>query len=216
MRNTVAILCAVLLLAACATGPRPVPDDRRAAWEELRTRLSAVDQWRAEGRLAVRTAEDGGQAGFTWIELPDGRFRLRLAGPWGQGATRLLGGDGSARLVAGDGRRYVGADARSLLAGLYGWNIPVDGLRRWLIGLPGEGAEFTLDRFGRIETLRWQGWRLEYGRYRPVGDLELPAVLRARHAASGTEVRVAVDEWRLGADDGDAPAPGSPVPLMGS
>jgi len=202
------------LLAACAIGPRSVPEDRAAAWTDLRGRLEALDGWRAEGRLSVHTRDDGGQANFTWIERPDGSFRLRLAGPWGQSAARLSGRAGSAELVAADGMRYVGADARDLLAGLYGWDIPVSGLRHWLVGLPGESSEYTLDRFGRLATLRWKGWRIEYKRYRPMGKLDLPAVLIAARPETGTEVRVAVDAWSP-RGGGPAPVPESPVPLIG-
>lgn len=206
---------AVLVLAGCAAGPRTVPDDRAAAWRALESRLEALTRWRAEGRLSVRMNGDGGQARFSWTDESAAGFRLRLAGPWGQGATRLTGGDGAARLVTGDGRGYTGGDARGLLATVYGWDIPVEGLRRWLLGLPAGGTDYTLDRFGRLATLQWRDWHIEYGRYHQVDGLDLPAVLRARHAAADTEVRVVVDAWRTGAETGGTPTPGSPVPLMG-
>lgn len=215
LRASLPVLCLAVLLAGCAAGPRPLPDDRQAAWQELRARLEALEGWHAEGRLSVRMDGDGGQAGFTWVETRDAGFQLRLSGPWGQGAARLRGGDGAAELRSGDGYRYAGDDARSLLARVYGWDIPVAGLRSWLIGLPADGADYTLDRFGRLATLDRGGWHIEYRRYRRVGDLDLPAVLRARNAAADTEVRVVVDDWRPGSADGDAPGPTSPVPLMG-
>lgn len=209
------IVLAVLLGAGCAA-QRPVPADREAAGQALRAELRAFHAWRAEGRLVVRTRDDGGQAGFTWIERPDGGFRLRLAGPWGQGAARLQGGRGRAELVTGDGYRYTGPDARALLAGVYGWEIPVNGLRRWLLGLPDADADFTLDRFGRLATLDWHEWHVEYRRYRRVDGLDLPAVLMATARGGQTEVRVAIDSWRLGTgQDQEAPVPDSPVPLMG-
>ena len=207
------MLVAALGVAGCATGPRPVPEDTEGAWRDHREQLRSLERWRAEGRLSVRTGTEGGQASFVWIEEGAGGFRLRLSGPWGQGGARLQGGGSRATLVAADGQRFVGRDARGLLSALYGWEIPVGPLRRWLIGLPTDGAAYTLDRFGRLETLDWRGWRLDYGRYRRAGEFELPAVLKARHAATDTEVRVAVDAWRT--DTEGTPAPESPVPLIG-
>ncbi|MDX1609884.1 MAG: lipoprotein insertase outer membrane protein LolB [Halofilum sp. (in: g-proteobacteria)] len=209
----VLVLSAALLLGACTTGPRPLPDDRERAWDEARAQLRALDGWRAEGRLAVRTPDDGAQAHFTWQESADGRFALRLAGPWGQGAARLVGGAGQARLDTGEGREYSGPDARELLFAVYGWDIPVAALRRWLIGLPGDDAEYTLDRFGRVATLDWRDWSLEYRRYRQQDGLDLPALLIARRAADGVALRMAVDSWQLGGQP--AAVPDSPVPLMG-
>lgn len=210
-----AALALALALSGCATGPRPAPDDRVAAWETLRARLQALDAWRAEGRLVVRSGDQGGQLSFTWIERADGTFVMRMAGPWGQGVARLTGGDGRAELRAADGARYVAADARALLAGVYGWEVPVGGLRRWLLGLPEARADHALDRFGRVATLTWRGWRVDYRRYRQVGALDLPAVLTAVRAGDGTEIRVAVDRWHLGAAGGDARPADSPVPLIG-
>lgn len=211
----VAVLVA-LLLAGCVTAPRPVPADREAAWSELRARLQALSGWHAEGRLTVRTEADVGNAHFTWVEEPGSGYRLRLGGPLGQGGGRLSGGDGRATLVTADGQRYIGGDAAGLLRDLYGWEIPVAGLRQWLLGLPGEQAEYRLDRFGRLESLDWRGWHIEYRRYRNVDDLDLPATLVARDREDGTEIRIAIDHWDVGAGDGDAgPEPSSPVPLMG-
>ena len=213
-RLPVLLLPFVLAVGACTTtAPRPLPDDRADAWAETRARLATLDAWHAEGRLAVRTAADGGQAHFTWRELDGDRFALRLAGPWGQGAARLHGSAGYAELEAADGRRFGGPDARDLLLAVYGWDIPVDALRRWLIGLPTAGADYRLDRFGRVATLQWRDWALEYRRYRQRDGLDLPALLVARRDADGVELRVAVDSWRLGGED--APVPESPVPLIG-
>lgn len=203
------------LLAACATGPRSVPGDREAAWSDQRERLEALSGWRAEGRLAVRTDDDAGNANFVWVEAGDERFRLRLEGPLGQGGARLVVDGGRAVLTAGDGQRYAGPDAGRLLDDLYGWNIPVAGLRQWMVGLPGADADYELDRFGRITALDWRGWHIEYRRYRQVGDLDLPATLIATRADSGTEIRVAIDQWEPEAGDESPSEDGSPVPLMG-
>lgn len=205
-----------MLLAACATGPRSLPEDREAAWSEQRQRLESLVGWRAEGRLAVRTPDDAGNANFVWIETGTGRFRLRLEGPLGQGGGRLVVGGDQAVLTSGNGQRFAGPDAGRLLEDLYGWNIPVAGLRQWLVGLPGPEANYELDRFGRITTLDWRGWHIEYRRYRQVGDLDLPATLVATRNDSGTEIRVAIDRWEPeGADDGSPSDDGSTVPLMG-
>ncbi len=215
--SRLAVVCALLLaLGGCAIEPRPVPDERDEAWDSLRAELDRLEHWRAEGRLVVRDGRDGTPANFTWIERADGSFELQLAGPWGQGAARLSGGTGRAELVTADDLRYTARDAQRLLTRVYGWDIPVAGLRQWLIVLPGPDAEYTLDRFGRLESLEWDGWQIAYGRYRLADEgLDMPAVLTASHESGDSEVRVAVQSWRLG-EQAPAPSrPRSPVPLMG-
>lgn len=213
-RQLLLLLPLILLIGGCTTtAPRPLPDDRERAWKDMRAELEALERWRAEGRLVVRTGSEGGQARFAWREYGEGRFSLRLSGPWGQGAARLEGGQGRAELLAADGRRFAGPDARELLLTVYGWDIPVNALRQWLVGLPTEGATRELDRFGRVASLQWRGWALEYRRYRQHRELDLPALLVARRNGDEVELRLAVDHWRIG--DERSPVPGSTVPLIG-
>lgn len=209
------LLVGSALLGACATGPRSVPEDREAAWSEQRQRLEALSGWRAEGRLAVRTRDDAGNANFVWVETADERFRLRLEGPLGQGGARLVVDGEQAVLTTGDGRRYTGRDAGRLLEALYDWDIPVSGLRQWLVGLPGTDADYELDQFGRIAGLDWRGWHIEYRRYRQAGDLDLPATLVVTRTDSRTEIRVAIDQWEPEAGDGSPSEDDSTIPLMG-
>lgn len=214
--NRPAVICTLLLaglLAGCATGPRPIPDERERAWQRIRSELVALEQWRADGRLVVRAPDGGGQAHFTWRETPDRGYSLQLGGPWGQRAARLTGTASRVELLAADGRRFVGPDARELLLAVYGWDIPVEALREWLIGLPTNGSEYRLDRYGRVASLQWQDWSLEYRRYRQRDGIDLPAVLAATRGRDGVELRVAVDQWQLGSES--TPAPDSPVPLIG-
>lgn len=216
-RFGIAVLLVVsAFLAACATGPRSVPGDREAAWAEQRERLEALSGWRAEGRLAVRTRDDAGNANFVWDEARGERFRLRLEGPLGQGGGRLVVDGDQAVLTTGDGQQYAGRDAGRLLDDLYGWDIPVTGLRQWLLGLPGADADYELDRFGRITSLDWRGWHIQYRRYRQVGGLDLPANLVATRADSDTEIRVAIDQWQPEDEEESPSDDGSGVPLMGS
>lgn len=212
-RAKLLLLPLILLVGACATAPRPLPDDREQAWRQTRAELEALDAWRAEGRLVARTGNEGGQARFSWRERDDDGFSLRLSGPWGQGAARLSGTEGRVELETADGRSFVGTDARELLLAVYGWDIPVDPLRRWLIGLPTPGASHELDRFGRIVSLHWRDWSLEYRRYRQRAALDLPALLVVRRNGGNVELRVAIDHWRFG--DERAPVPDSTVPLVG-
>lgn len=212
-----------LWLSACAgLGPRDKPDDPEAAWADLRAELEALAAWRADGRMSVRMDNDGGTAGFVWHERGGDRFALRLAGPWGQGVARLNAEDGRVRLDEGGDRVLRGRDAATLLQRAYGWDVPVAQLRRWLIGLPTadlDADDYTLDDFGRLATLEWQDWEIEYRSFRQAEGIDLPADLVATRPGEDVRIRVRIDEWRLrepeDAEDGEAGDNGSGVPLIG-
>jgi outer membrane lipoprotein LolB len=216
-RKPVLALVLSLLAVGCAQQPRETVDDPRRVWQQRQQQLEALERWQAEGRLSVELADDGGQAHFTWRQMGE-NFQLRLSGPWGQGGSVIEGGPEGARLDAGDGQRYRGSDAQQLLAAVYGWQIPVDGLRYWLIGLPRAEGDPEIDRFGRLAAVTWQQWRIEYQGYQRVAGLELPERLRARRGDRG-EIRLAIHDWILperGRDvDEEAPEAESDIPLVG-
>lgn len=211
IRLAIGVIAVVALLSGCAP-PRQPPSDRASVWQERRSSLQTLDEWQANGRLSVQFERDGGQANFDWTQSGS-TYRLRLTGPWGQGGAVLEAGQGAAELDAGEGRRYRGGDARALLASVYGWDIPIGGLRYWLLGLPGDANDYALDRYGRLQRVTWKDWEIVYEAYRRIEGVELPTAIRV-HRDADTEVNVAIDEWRLN-DGNDGDGIDSPVPLMG-
>jgi len=76
-----------------------------------------------------------------------------------------------------------------------GFDLPIDHLRFWLLGVPDPSAAFDLERNeqDRASQLTQDDWNIDYDRYMPVnGDL-LPSHLVLRRA--GVRVRIAVDRW---------------------
>ncbi len=77
-----------------------------------------------------------------------------------------------------------------------GFELPLDQLRFWLLGVPDPGAVFDLTRNtqDRASQLIQGGWTIDYDHYLPVeGDL-LPAHLAL--SRTGVRVRIAVDHWQ--------------------
>ena len=76
-----------------------------------------------------------------------------------------------------------------------GFDLPIDHLRFWLLGVPDPSAAFDLERNeqDRASQLTQDDWNIDYDRYMPVnGDL-LPSHLVLSRA--GVRVRIAVDRW---------------------
>ncbi len=187
-------LPACLLLAACATRPPVAPD--AAAWRAHREALSALHDWQARGRIAVRAGDEGWSAGFDWRQTGTD-YRIRLRGPFGQGALELEGNSRGVWLRRA-GRPPVFTRAPEfLLERETGWRLPVAGLDHWLRGLPDGSAdvETRLDDRGRLARLRQRGWEIRYSRYRDVRGLALPDRLELRR--DGLRIKVLVDDWEL-------------------
>jgi outer membrane lipoprotein LolB len=76
-----------------------------------------------------------------------------------------------------------------------GFELPIDNLRFWLLGVPDPVGTFELTRNAEDRALKLTqaGWTIDYDRYMAVdGDL-LPAHLSL--SGAGVRVRIAVDHW---------------------
>lgn len=183
----------LLLLAGCAATPElPPVADPSQAWADHQHRLAGVAAWQLGGRIAIRTEDEGWQAGIDWKQQ-DQDYLIQLTGPLGQGSLRLQGDGRLVTLSSGDDV-LVDEDAETLLYRQMGWRVPVAALRYWALGLPAPGpAEHELNPQGLLARLHQSGWTIEFRDYVRRGELTLPGRLFiSNHRA---QVRLVVDRW---------------------
>jgi outer membrane lipoprotein LolB len=187
------------LLTGCAAVPGAVAPsaDALAQFEAHRELLASIEDWTAGGRLSLTVSEESWSARVDWTQRGQAS-RLRLSGPFGQGAAELLMRPGAAELRTADDHRYSAETPEDLMVEHVGWSIPLDGLRYWLLGLPEpevEPAVLELDDRGRISRLEQSGWTVRYLRYQSVGALEMPA--RLDFESPRVNGKLAVTRWEL-------------------
>lgn len=162
----------------------PAPWDRRLA------ELQHANVWQLDGRAAVAVGTQGWQASLNWRQSGVA-VEVHLAGPLGVGALTLRETPEGLSLNGAPPSATVIAQLQDRL----GFELPLDDLRFWLLGVPDPGAAFEMTRNDqdRAQRLTQAGWTLNYDRYMPVsGDL-LPA--RLVLSREGVRVRIAVDHW---------------------
>jgi len=186
----------VLLLSSCATqAPLLAPADDEA-WKARRQALLELDTWQARGRIAVRADNDGWSAGFDWRQA-GADYRIRLRGPFGQGALELEGSERGVWLMRAGQPAVFSVDPEALLEQESGWRLPVAGLDHWLRGLADNRGDAIsrLDATGRLAALHQQGWQIDYRSYRDYGEYTLPSRLELQR--DGLQIKVLVDAWEL-------------------
>ena len=189
------IVLAWLLLAAGCAGRAPLPTTAsEAQWQQHRARVAALVAWQARGRVGMRAGDEGWSASFDWRQQDD-RFRIRLSGPFGRGVLQLAGDGNLVVLEQADGPRRAARSAEQLLEDETGWQLPVSGLRYWLLGLPQPQREerHRLDPQGRLAELEQDGWQIEFRRYQAVDGLDLPAKLALRNRT--LDVKLVIQQW---------------------
>ncbi len=197
-----------LLTAACAT-PHVLPpqDNPQLAWRDRQAQLLPLTTWKFAGRVAIRSAQEGGQVSMRWERNSQGE-NIDLSGPLGRGLIRLQQDENGARLQDSNQRVHTAPNAEALLFNTTGWRIPLEGLHYWIRGLPAPGAPARqeLDDQGRLAILWQSGWEIRFLAYTRFGLYDLPSRLtlilpqEAVSAAPGSanspvEARLIIERW---------------------
>ncbi len=174
------------LLGACAA----TPPKQAATWEQRALDLQRATHWQLDGRAAAALGTQGWQATLSWREA-DNMAEVHLSGPFGIGALTLKQGP--------DGVSLNGAPpsdaALAQLEDQLGFELPLDDLRFWLLGVPDPAAasELTRNDQDRAQLITQEGWSIAYDKYMPVAGDVLPSrVVLSRDAV---RVRIVIDHW---------------------
>ncbi|MGA2399611.1 MAG: lipoprotein insertase outer membrane protein LolB [Steroidobacteraceae bacterium] len=191
MRLALPLLASALLLAGCATA-RLRPTAPLVPWNERATALEHARTWQLDGRAAAALGQQGWQASLDWRQKGS-VSELHLAGPFGVGALALSMSPEGLSLNGAPPTPAVTAQLEARL----GFELPLEYLRFWLLGIPNPDAPFEITRNAqdRAQHLSQAGWSIDYDQYRPEGDDELPA--RMVLSKAGARVRIAVDRWEV-------------------
>jgi outer membrane lipoprotein LolB len=183
-RHIIGIALTAMLSACVVTSPS-VESPTRNAFD--------LQNWQANGRMAVAGANGGGSGSFTWRQTGNEAV-VQLRGPIGIGSLRLLIDDQTLRIDTGDGKMLEAEAAQAELAARLGAEIPTQSLRYWLLGQPAPG-EHTLVQSNETAILEQSNWRVDYQRYAVTDGVRLPSKWVA--VSGPAKVRIIVDRWRL-------------------
>jgi outer membrane lipoprotein LolB len=178
-----------MALAACVT-TRRAPAPAASGWEGRVGYLQRLSAWQLDGRAAVAVGTQGWQATLDWREQGESA-EVHLSGPFGVGAMVLRRTPQGLSLNGAPPSAAVLAQLQERL----GFELPIDRLRFWLLGVPDPSAAFELKRNDQDRALQLTqaDWTIDYDRYMPNDGDVLPAHMVL--SREGVRVRIAVDHW---------------------
>ena len=187
-----AALCSALIAGCSALTMKSGNSEQ--AWAARRAQLLQIDRFTLQARVS-----SGGTLGvkgnLNWRQQGE-NFDMRVAGPFGVGATNIAGRGRQVEIRSAK-EVFTTEDPEADIQQRLGWSFPVSHLRYWVLGTPAPGsrAEFELDQAGHIASLGQDGWELEYEEYRDADRLTLPR----KFTVSNTHVhiKVVVDGWEI-------------------
>lgn len=215
------VLLAMLgVLAGCAThatrpsAPALTCSVVQVASEPCASRIAALQtapadaqSWRFQGRAALVSGKQSGNARVEWLHAPASDVVV-LSAPVTRQSWRLDVGRGGAVLRGmADGPRH-GADAASLLRAATGWEIPVELMRDWVRGRPApvDVAKVSVWRFNEVAGaplaglagFDQAGWRIDILARDGEGR---PTRFNAEAVQAEHRVRVVIDQWDTAAGE---------------
>lgn len=201
MRQLTIVSIFLFALNACVTvQEHTLPPDsdigKQAAWELHRVNLEALHTWSLKGRVAGKSNNEGFRTGVRWYQQPD-EFNIDLHGPLGRKVAVIKGKEGDVQLNTSKGENYSATDPESLMQELFGYSLPVNGLRFWMRGIPDPDqvyASLELDDQGRLKQLSQSGWLIDYNRYHD-SNPSMPAFIKI--SSKNLNANIVIDAWSL-------------------
>jgi len=192
---------ASLVLAACTTtkpsGPATSPTSPQ--WRTHEHAVQQLGQYQTRGSFAYLSDQKKVYARFFWQQFSPERYRLLLTNPLGSTELDLNVQQNVVQLTDNQGKRYVSDNAEEMIRKLTGMAIPLDNLRQWMLGLPGEANDFTLDDQYRLSKLTYQQggqtWTVDYQDYNSDLKPQLPSRLELKQGDQ--RIKLKMDNWTL-------------------
>lgn len=192
---------ASVLLTACSLH-QPATSDKRPTspeWRQHQQKVQQLSQYQTRGSFAYISDSKKLYARFFWEESSSQRYRLLLTNPLGSTELELNAQPGSVQIADNQGKRYVGKDAEDMVQQLTGMAIPLNNLRQWILGLPGEASDFTLDdKFLLNKVTYRQGdhdWTVSYQSYNQKVNPPLPQSLELTQGEQ--RIKLKMDNWTV-------------------
>ncbi|CAI1505682.1 lipoprotein insertase outer membrane protein LolB [Serratia ficaria] len=192
---------ASLVLAACTTtsptGPATSPTSPQ--WRAHEQAVQQLSQYQTRGSFAYLSDQKKVYARFFWQQFSPERYRLLLTNPLGSTELDLNVQQNVVQLTDNQGKRYVSDNAEEMIRKLTGMAIPLDNLRQWMLGLPGEADDFALDDQYRLNKLTYrqggQTWTVDYQDYH--GDIKPQLPSRLELKQGDQRIKLKMDNWTL-------------------
>ena len=185
----------MLLLAGCSGLDQREPAS--TSWQTHSEHLTLLQQWTANGKMAVRTANASESASLIWQQDNQNTY-VQLSGPLGIGATTIHSDGQKLEIHQGDEHRTIDISNPDAIVLNTGWDLPLQALSYWLKGVPAPASKvqrLELDPQTELLISLWQDdWEVNYQRYEQFQGFTLPTRLQIQRGE--TRAKIIISDWQ--------------------
>ncbi len=149
-----------------------------------------LEQWQINGRVGIQNRDNANSAYLQWRQCGD-KFDIRMNGPLGQGAVKLVGDNKQTTLIQSDGSESKADSPEQLMQQELGWQLPVSQMQYWVRGVPEPNSDLTLTETGFIQN----DWQLDFPQQATINTFALPTKTIARYY--DLKVTLLSRQWNL-------------------
>ncbi len=187
----ITLLSLMVLLSACSTITPP----KTVEIPQVQQNAQQWTSWIINGNLAVKSADQAGNASYRWKQVGPSQYDILIFGPLGTGTLRLKGQSDVVTLTNSKGQVFSAKTPEELLQQEAGWSMPVSNLYDWIRGLPAPGsAQTTYNADHTLSKLIQDGWTIDYVSYTTVNGSRLPNKIFMN--SGDASVRLSINEWK--------------------
>ena len=185
----------MLLLTGCSGWDQREPAS--ISWQTHSEHLKLLQQWTANGKMAVRTENTSESVSFIWQQDNQNTY-VQLSGPLGMGATTIHSDGQTLEIHQGDEHRTIDISNPDAIVLNTGWDLPLQALSYWLKGIPAPASKVQrLEPDPQTELLNslWQDdWEVNYQRYKQFQGFTLPTRLQVQR--DETRAKIIISDWQ--------------------
>jgi|GEM_PF-1585697 len=172
--------------------PQDLTVEQRAAY------LKRTDHWRMVGRIGIITPKESNTANIEW-HRKGSESELRIYGFVGNTYALLTTTPTQSKISLSDDEVYYGTDPEQLLWQTTGWQIPVNALTQWILGLPDNAPSVSFDNTGLVNQLAFDDWLMNFQKYESFSGLTMPKKIKITHP--DITLKFSVRTWEMNPDD---------------
>ena len=161
------VVC-IFSLSACVSVTPTIPvTDTDQAWKTHSNSLYQQQQWLAHLTLIGVNQQQKFKVRAIWQQQDD-HYTIKLRDFIGRTVAVIEGSPEGVQAKTSKGQSYTGNTAEELIVELFDMQIPVAGMRYWLLGVPKPNVELDrleLNQVGVADLLGQEGWLMSYADY---------------------------------------------------
>ena len=188
-------LC-VLSLPACVSVTPVIPvEDADLAWKTRSEYLYQQNHWTAHLALIGANHQQKFKTRAVWEQHGD-HYTIKLRDFIGRTIAIIEGSPQGVQAKTSKGQHYTGHNAEDLIAQLFDIQIPVSGMRYWLLGLPKPNVQvnqLVLNNAGLADQVTQEGWSMTYPYYLDNDPFKMPSQILL--AFEDIDLTVKVSQW---------------------